>query len=210
VTSASLLDLGTLGYEEAYARQLELVAARQRGEGADTLILVEHPPVITLGRRRTSRDNVVNAGPVPVVEIERGGDVTYHGPGQLVGYPIVLLGGAERDLHRFLRLLEEGIIGALADLGLPAGRREGATGVWIDGARKIASIGLACRRWVMFHGLALNVSTDLTAFTRINPCGFEAGVMTSVARELGRDVTLADVKPALALRLGEALGRDFR
>src|SRR5262249_32817605 len=127
------------------------------------------------------------------------------------GYPIVQLGEGERDLHRFLRNLEEGMIRALAAFGVTAGRRAGATGVWV-GPLKIASIGISCRKWVTFHGLALNVTTDLAQFERINPCGFDAGVMTSLARLVGNAVTVpsvADVKPILARQLGEALGRDF-
>src|SRR5215510_4961808 len=145
----ALVDLGTEEFGRARDFQLEIVAARQRGDGEDTLILVEHPHVITLGRTRGAPANVLAAGDVPVVEIERGGDVTYHGPGQLVAYPIVKLEDGERDLHRFLRNLEEGIIRALGDVGIAAGRRAGATGVW-TGDKKIASIGIACRRWVTF------------------------------------------------------------
>jgi lipoyl(octanoyl) transferase len=134
--------------------------------------------------------------------------VTYHGPGQLVAYPIVRLDEHERDLHRFMRALEAGIMATLARHGIEAGRSDGNTGVWVDG-RKIASIGIACRRWVTFHGLALNVSTDLSYFHRINPCGFEARVMTSMARELGRAVDMAEIKAHLAEDLGVALGRSF-
>src|SRR5262249_62223351 len=123
------------------------------------------------------------------------------------GYPIVQLGEGERDLHRFLRNLEEGMIRALAAFGVTAGRRAGATGVWV-GELKIASIGISCRKWVTFHGLALNVTTDLAEFTRINPCGFDAGVMTSLAR-LVDGITVTEVKPVLARELGVALGRDF-
>jgi lipoyl(octanoyl) transferase len=144
-----------------------------------------------------------------VVEVERGGDVTYHGPGQIVAYPILLLEEGERDLHRFLRNLEEGMIRTLARWELSAGREPGKTGVWIEGRRKIASIGIACRKWVTFHGLALNVTTDLGYFARIQPCGFDATVMTSMARELGRDVSLAEVRAALVAELGAALGRSF-
>jgi lipoate-protein ligase B len=206
-----LLDLGTEDYATTWQRQLDLVGARQRGEAPDTLILVEHPHVITLGRAQKARGNVLAPGDVPVVEIERGGDVTYHGPGQLVAYPILQLVEGERDLHRFLRNLEEAMIRALGDLGLAgAGRRAGATGVWVgEGARKIASIGIACRKWVTFHGLALNVATDLTYFQRIHPCGFDSAVMTSAQVELGRPVTVAEMKPLLARRLGETLGRVF-
>ncbi len=213
-----LLDLGLADYAGTWQQQLDLVTARQRDEAPDTLLLVEHPHVITLGRAQKAKANVVLPGDVPVVEVERGGDVTYHGPGQLVAYPILHLVEAERDLHRFLRNLEEGMIRALADVGVAgATRRAGATGVWIgapgeDGLppRKIASIGIACRKWVTFHGLALNVATDLAYFTRINPCGFESSVMTSASVEAGRAISLAEVKPRLVARLGETLGRSFR
>lgn len=201
-----LLDWGRLDYESAWARQLERVELRKQGAVGDALIVVEHPHVITLGRRRDARANVVAPGDVPVVEIERGGDVTYHGPGQLVAYPILLLAEGERDLHAYLRHLEDAIIGALGRFGLEAGREPGKTGVWRDG-RKLASIGIACRRWVTFHGLALNVSTDLTQFARINPCGFDAAVMTSIERELGAAVDMAAVKRALAEELAAATGR---
>jgi len=212
VRAARLVDLGLADYAATWQQQLDLVAARQRGEAPDTLLLVEHPHVITLGRAQKARANVVAAGDVPVVEVERGGDVTYHGPGQLVAYPILQLEEGEKDLHRFLRNLEEAMMRTLADVGLAgATRRAGATGVWIgdEAARKIASIGIACRKWVTFHGLALNVATDLSYFGRINPCGFEASVMTSASREAGRAIGVADVKPLLAARLGETLGREF-
>jgi lipoate-protein ligase B len=208
VQSARLLDLGTHDYSATRARQLELVAARLAGAAPDTLVVVEHPHVITVGRSRDARANVLSPGDVPVVEIERGGDVTYHGPGQLVAYPILALGDGERDLHRFLRRLEDAIIATLAAVGLGAGRRDGATGVWI-GAKKIASIGISCRRWVTFHGLALNVATELDHFARIHPCGFDASVMTSVAALGGRPATVAEVKPLLVAELGRALGRSF-
>jgi len=193
------------------------VAERQRGERPDALVLVEHPHVITVGRRRGALANILAAGEVEVVEVERGGDVTYHGPGQIVAYPIVLLEEGERDLHRFLRNLEEGMIRTLARWGLAADRAPGKTGVWLDGRgqgmsgqRKIASIGIACRKWVTFHGLALNVATDLGYFARIQPCGFDATVMTSMAHELGREVALAEVRAALVEELGHALNRTFR
>jgi lipoate-protein ligase B len=207
-------DLGVTAYRDAYARQLALVDARKVGEGVDTVLLVEHPHVITVGRSRAALANVVAPGDVEVVEIERGGDVTYHGPGQLVAYPIVLLReGSERDLHRFLRNLEEAVIRTLARFDLAAGREPGKTGVWLDsqlGSRKkICSIGIACRRWVTFHGLALNVSTDLGYFFRINPCGFESSVMTSMAEELGAAPDLREVKRALAAELAVTLGRSL-
>jgi lipoyl(octanoyl) transferase len=202
----AVVDLGRLDYPAAHRRQLEVHGARKRGEIDDTLLLVEHPHVYTLGRRREAAANVLDPGDVPVIEVERGGDVTYHGPGQLVAYPIMLLGDGERDLHRFLRNLEEAIIATLAAFGLEAGRVEGATGVWRDG-RKLASIGIACRRWITFHGLALNVACDLSYFHRINPCGFDAAVMTSMTAELGRALTVAEVKPVLTTNLATTLAR---
>ncbi len=206
---ARLLDLGVREYAECWELQKRLCAERQADQIPDTLILVEHPAVITLGRRQSSRDNVVAAGEVPIFEVERGGDVTYHGPGQLVGYPIVKLGADERDLHRYLRDLEEALIGVCAHFGLDGARKSGWTGVWI-GERKVASIGIAVRRWVTLHGFALNVSTDLAQFAAINPCGLDAGVMTSLSEAAGRPIDVASVKPITAAKLSAALRRDFR
>jgi lipoate-protein ligase B len=172
------------------------------------LLLVEHPHVITVGRRAGARDNVLDARRVSIVEVERGGDVTYHGPGQLVAYPILALRDGERDLHQFLRNLEEGMIATCARYGIEAGRQADATGVWRQG-RKLGSIGIACRKWVTFHGLALNVATDLSYFHRMNPCGFQASVMTSMAREAERELDFEEVKVVLAEELGRALGRRF-
>lgn len=207
----ALVDLGICGYHEAWEKQLALVEARKDGSGVDTLVLVEHPHVITIGRSQKALANVVAADGVQVVSVERGGDVTYHGPGQIVAYPIVLLREGERDLHRFLRNLEQAVIATCDAFGLDAGREPGKTGVWLDGAagarKKICSIGVACRRWVTFHGLALNVSTDLSYFFRINPCGFESSVMTSMAEELGAGLAMIDVKQRLARELATTLGR---
>lgn len=203
-----VVELGRREYGETWRLQQELLAARQADAIDDTLVLVEHSDVITLGRRQTSQANVVAPGDIPIFEIERGGDVTYHGPGQLVGYPILKLDGDERDLHAYLRNLEEGLMRACGDLGLEARRNPGWTGVWI-GPRKVASIGIAVRRWVTMHGFALNVSTELSRFAAINPCGLDAAVMTSLERELGRPVTLAEVTPLVVARLGETLGRHF-
>jgi lipoyl(octanoyl) transferase len=188
-----------------------MVLARQGGTIQDTLILVEHPDVITLGRSAKT-SNVLAPGQTPVIAIERGGDVTFHGPGQLVVYPILQLRETERDLHRFLRNLEEAIIRTLGDFGIASVRRLGKTGVWTaDTAegRKLASIGVAVRKWVTLHGLALNVTTDLSRFGAINPCGFEAAVMTSIARELDQPVDLARVKAALTKHLGIVLDREW-
>lgn len=191
--------------------QRELVAARQRDEVPDTLILVEHPDVITLGRG-SHAENLVNVGEIPTFEIERGGDVTYHGPGQLVGYPILLLRPEERDLHVYLRNLEEMLLRALADFGIAAGRNPGWTGAWTDSRsghapRKLASIGVAVKRWVTLHGFALNVSTDLARFAAINPCGLEAGVMGSIYTVLGRPVAMADVKQSVRRHFSDVFGR---
>jgi lipoyl(octanoyl) transferase len=205
-----VIDLGTAPYRDVWARQLELVEQRTAGEVPDTLLLVEHPHVFTLGRRRDSAANVLAPGEVEVVAVERGGDVTYHGPGQLVAYPILELAEDERDLDRYLRGLEAAVMGACGRFGLAASREPGKTGVWCGPAerrRKLCSIGIACRRWVTFHGLALNVTTDLAYFGRINPCGFESKVMSSMAVELlGAD--LGGVKAALVAELGATLGRE--
>jgi lipoate-protein ligase B len=205
---ALAIHLGRRDYADSWELQKRLVARRQAGEIADVLVTVEHPDVITLGRKLGAQANVLEHD-IPIFEIERGGDVTYHGPGQLVGYPILALEGDERDLHAYLRNLEEGLMRTCAEFGLAAGRREGLTGVWIDGVRKIASLGIAVRRWVTLHGFALNVATDLAKFTAINPCGLDAAVMTSIARETGRPVSLEDVLPRAERHLGETLGRAF-
>jgi lipoyl(octanoyl) transferase len=192
--SARLLvwDLGRRSYGETLEQQRDLCRQRIAGDLADDLLLlVEHEPVITLGRgtRGTSLpipiDELRQRG-VSVREVERGGDVTYHGPGQLVGYPIVDLRRHREDLHWYLRQLEAGLIRALGRLGIESERRPGLTGVWTRG-RKIASIGIHVKQWVAFHGFALNVSTDLSAFDLIVPCGIPDVVMTSVARELSRE-----------------------
>ena len=202
-----VVDLGQLDYVAARDRQLAEVEARKASDDLpDLLLVVEHPHVITVGRSKDAVRNVLAPGDVPVIEIERGGDATYHGPGQVVAYPIVKLREGERDLHRFLRNLEEAMIRTLGRWELAAGREPGKTGVWIDG-RKIASIGIACRRWITFHGVALNVSTDLGYFARINPCGFEASVMTSMEKELGRPIAFKAVADALTDEMAAALGR---
>ena len=204
-----VLDLGTAPDREVWARQLALVEQRQTGQAPDTLSIVEHPHVFTLGRRREAKQNVLAPGDVEVLEIERGGDVTYHGPGQLVAYPIVLLQEDERDLHAFLRNLEQAVIETCARAGVVTDREPGKTGVWTStelGRKKLCSMGIACRKWVTFHGLALNVTTDLSYFARINPCGFEATVMTSLAK-LQPAIDPPAVRGVLVEELGRALGR---
>lgn len=179
-----VVEAGRVPYAAALEWQRDLAAARvERQLDHDVLLLLEHPPVITLGRA-THGQHVLRPEGVEVFEVERGGDVTFHGPGQLVGYPILDLTGHRQDLHWYLRTLEQALIAALAELGVPAERRDGLTGVW-TGGRKIASIGVHVKQWVTWHGFALNVNTNLASFERIVPCGIDGVVMTSIERETG-------------------------
>lgn len=190
-------DWGRREYADALAEMRSLRAERRRGQIPDTLVLVEHPPVITVGVQGSAGD-VFPAG-IPVYQVERGGRSTFHGPGQLVGYPIVDLTPRGRDVRRYVREVEELVVRALAVLGLTAARVEGQRGVWIDGRRKIASIGVAVEEWVAFHGFALNVGVDLAVFRSFRPCGLSGEVMTSVSKELGRPVSLEELYgPVLA------------
>jgi lipoyl(octanoyl) transferase len=173
--------LGRTAYADAHAQQQALVAERIVGTVGDVLLLTEHEPVITVGRGTPAEEQrALAATGIPVVEVERGGEATYHGPGQLVAYPILALPEDRRDLHRYLRDLEEVVIGVLGELELEGTRRPGLTGVWL-GDRKVCSIGVAVRRWVTWHGLALNLHTDLTPFRRFHPCGLASDVMTRVS-----------------------------
>lgn len=202
--------LGTVPYETALELQRDLARRRIEGEiDEDVLLLLEHPPVVTLGR--TAKQGHLTASPerlrargVEVYEVERGGDVTFHGPGQLVGYPIFDLKRHRRDLHWYLRQVEEALIVGLGDAGIEAERNPGYTGVWTRG-RKIASIGVHARDWVTWHGFALNVTTDLSFFDLIVPCGIPQVQMTSVVRELGSDVTM----DRMSMVVGRAFGRVF-
>lgn len=196
---ARLIRLGRVDYREAWARQQEELHAVIDG-AENAVILCEHDAVYTIGRRRGAKDNVLDPGETPVIEVERGGDVTWHGPGQAVAYPILNIEAGGRDLHAHLHRLEDVVIDVCADLGLHAGRDARNTGVWHNG-RKLCSIGVACRRWVTWHGLAVNADPDLSAFQRINPCGFDAAVMTSLSQELDRRCTFAEVEQALADRM---------
>ena len=164
---------------------------RLSGHIDDTLILVEHPHVFTLGRRG-DRSNLLS-DELPVYHVERGGDVTYHGPGQLVGYPILKLDGHEQDIRNYLSRLEQVLIATVADFGLKAEHSERQTGVWV-GEKKLASIGVAIKSWVTYHGFALNVSTDLSYFGKIRPCGLESSTITSMETLIGRPVEMAHVK----------------
>ena len=208
-----LLDVGRLEYAEAHALQKRLVDQRANGESPDVLLLLEHDHVVTKGRGTHSENLLLVPKTVPVVEVERGGDVTYHGPGQLVGYPILKLPGDPPDVKGHLRRIEEFLIRTLFDFGLAATRREKMTGVWVetgDGWRKVASIGVAVSRGVSYHGFALNVATDLSFFSLIRPCGYDAEVMTSLERLLGRVVTTEEVKARLLPRFEETFGSTFR
>ena len=202
--------LGRVAYEEALELQRHI--ARDRISGAlaqDVLLLVEHPPVVTLGR--ASKGKHLIASPeflrskgVELFEVERGGDVTFHGPGQLVGYPIVDLKRHRLDLHWYLRKIEEALINTLADYDIVAERNPSFTGVWTKG-KKIASIGVHARDWVTWHGFALNVTTDLSYFDLMVPCGIDGVVMTSIARELGTDdVSMQDVIERVSAKFAAA------
>jgi lipoyl(octanoyl) transferase len=196
------LDWGRTGYADAWKRQEELVARRIAGEAGDILVFTEHNPVYTLGLRLGSEQHMIwdaaelQRRGIEVVQTNRGGDITYHGPGQIVGYPIISLAG-RKDLHAYLRFLEQVIINTVGTFGLAADRRAGKTGIWL-GTRKIAAIGIAMRRWITFHGFALNVNTDLGNFTGIVPCGIVDGTVTSMQAELGRELDPAEVKRVVA------------
>jgi lipoyl(octanoyl) transferase len=195
--------LGVIGYGEGVELQQSLVEQRKAGSIPDQLLLLEHPPVITLGvKTRNDRGHIVASADslarqgVEVFETGRGGDVTYHGPGQLVGYPIIDLKPDRCDVHRYVRDLEEVLIRTAAAFGIDAGRSPGLTGVWV-GQDKLAAIGVRISRWVTSHGFALNVTTDLSHFDFIIPCGIVGRGVTSIQRLLGRPVPLEDVESAV-------------
>lgn len=205
--------LGRVPYRAAAALQQKLVAERQRGRIADQLLLLEHPPVITRGVRAAA-DNVL-ASPavlrrrgVELHDARRGGDVTYHGPGQLVGYPIVLLKPDRCDAHRYVRDLEEVLIRAVAEFGVRAARIPGLTGVWV-GNDKLAAIGVRLSRWVTSHGFALNVATDLDDFALIRPCGLADRGVTSLARLAGARIPETAVAGSVARRFAEVFEREI-
>lgn len=189
--------LGLMDYGAAW--DLQRALAKHVGPGRGYLLLLEHPPVFTLGRNGKAA-NVLDAGDIPVVRVDRGGDVTYHGPGQLVGYPI--LDVRRLGARRFVEGLEDSLVDCLAAMGVDARRKRGCVGVWTPRG-KIASIGVRLSRGVSTHGFALNVRNDLAPFSRINPCGQPGCAVTSVAAELGRDVTTAEVADRFRLRFGE-------
>lgn len=207
------VDLGRRDYREIWDLQKRLVTSRQAGALGDVLLLVEHPPTYTLGRG--GRPDHLLADPEELeevgavfIETDRGGDITFHGPGQLVGYPIVDLRAVGCDVHRYLRLLEQTLIRTLARFDIEARRDEGLTGVWHD-TGKVAAIGVRVARWVTSHGFALNVSTDLGYFNRIIPCGIVGRNVASMESILGKPVESASVSDALSAEFGHVFGRTM-
>jgi lipoyl(octanoyl) transferase len=203
---AYLLDLAVVPYQEAWDLQRSLAGAVSQGAIPDTVIFLEHPPVVTLGRRTDEQElHVPEGADVNVVETDRGGKSTYHGPGQLVCYPILDLKRHGRDVKKYVRDLEEALIRTLTPLGIEATRLEGLTGVWLQRPpRKIASIGVHISRWVTTHGYALNVDLDPSPFTEwITACGLEDAAFTTIARELGRTVEVDEIRPLAHSALAE-------
>jgi len=233
MSTCSIVDLGLIPYAEAWELQKRLVAARKAGAIEDVLLFCEHPHVITLGRSGNranllASENILRQKGVEYFETTRGGDITYHGPGQIVGYPILNLGAIRRDVVWYVRTLEEAMIRATADLGIAACREPGKTGIWVDAqqriatqsshsterkeetAGKLAAIGVHISRWVTSHGFAYNVATDLRYFEMIVPCGIADRKATSLEELLGRNVSLAEIKPLLAKHVGEVFDLSVR
>jgi lipoyl(octanoyl) transferase len=212
------VDLGLVGYAEACALQKRMVAARKAGAIADILLFCEHPHVITLGRsgkreNLLASEHVLRQKGVEFHASDRGGDITYHGPGQIVGYPILNLGAIRRDVVWYVRMLEEAMIRATAEFGITAERVGGKTGIWVRAGsteEKLAAIGVRISRWVTSHGFAYNVSTDLRNFDLIVPCGIADRKATSLEKLLGRSVEQKEVAPRIAKHLGEVLGVEMK
>jgi lipoyl(octanoyl) transferase len=208
-----LLQLGQVPYREAWELQRSLAGAVSQGAIPDTVIMLEHPPVITLGRRadESAELHLPESAAVEIVETDRGGKSTYHGPGQLVCYPILDLKRHGRDVKLYVRNLEEALIRTVAPFGLKGGRIDGLTGVWLTPPpRKIASIGVHVSRWVTTHGYALNVDLDPAPFTDwITACGLEDAAFTTIAREAGRDVSVDEVRPHAAAAIAEVFGLEL-
>ena len=207
-------DLGLIGYADAYALQKRVVAARKAGAVDDILFLCEHPHVITQGRNGKrehllASEHVLRQKGVEFLEASRGGDITYHGPGQIVGYPILNLGAIRRDVVWYVRMLEEAMIRATREFGIESGRIAGKTGIWVAGdanEEKLGAIGVHISRWVTSHGFAYNVATDLRYFDLIVPCGIADRKATSLEKLLGRAVYGQEVKPYLAKHVAEVFG----
>ena len=218
VKTCWIIDLGTIGYAEAYALQKRIIAARKAEAVEEALLFCEHPHVITLGRN-AKRENllvsehVLQQKAVELFETTRGGDVTYHGPGQIVGYPILNLRAIRRDVVWYVRTLEEAMIRATAEFGITAKRVTGKTGIWTGSGNteeKLGAIGVHISRWVTSHGFAYNVSTDLRFFDLIVPCGIADCRATSLEKLLGRSVEESEAKPHIAKHLGELLGLEMK
>jgi len=191
-------DLGTIDYKDAWDLQKNLFNSRYKKEINDTLLLLEHPHTYTLGKTADrnnliAEDKFLNQNKISVYDIDRGGDITYHGPGQIVGYPIINLTGWKKDTHKYLRAIEEVIIKTCAEYNIAAGRNQEYTGVWV-GDKKIAAIGIKVSRWITMHGFAFNVNTDLSLFDGIIPCGIKEKSVTSLQNELGRAIEINEVK----------------
>lgn len=186
-----IIDLGLKDYQDTLNFQYECIEKRISNKIEDTIIFVEHPHTITMGKK-SHQENILDKS-LPIYQVERGGDVTYHGLGQLVGYPIIDINN-KKDIGKFLRNIEEVLILVLKDYGLNAERKEKHTGVWLSNGKKIVSVGVSFKNWVSYHGFALNVNTDLSYFYKINPCGLDSSVMTSMEKELGLKIDFNDLK----------------
>ncbi len=205
--------LGTIDYAEAHRLQKELQRKRVGGEIGDIVLLLEHPPVLTMGRSAKGKHvlatpELLEARGVQVHEVGRGGDVTYHGPGQLVAYPIIDLKPDRKDVRKYVASLEETMIRTCADFGLAAGRVEGLNGAWI-GERKVGAVGVRISRWVTMHGLALNVNSELRQFEMIVPCGIQDKGVTSISAELGHTVHVADAFEPIAQHFADLYDADI-
>lgn len=213
-----IVDLGLVGYAESWALQKRVVAARKAGSIEDVLILCEHPHVITLGRNGKrehllASEQVLRQKGVEFFETSRGGDITYHGPGQIVGYPILDLGAIRRDVVWYVRMLEEAMIRATAEFAITAERVPAKTGIWVrrgNSEEKLAAIGVHLSRWVTSHGFAYNVSTDLRFFDLIVPCGIADCKTTSLEKLLGRNVASGEVAPRIARHLENLFGLEMK
>ncbi len=218
LNNCMIVDLGLIGYAEAYALQKRIVAARKAGAIEDVLLLCQHPHVITLGRsgkreNLLASEQVLRQKGVEFHSTDRGGDITYHGPGQIVGYPILNLGAIRRDVVWYVRTLEEAMIRVTAEFGIAAERVAGKTGIWVrteNSEEKLAAIGVHISRWVTSHGFAYNVSTDLRYFELIVPCGIAGRKATSLEKLLGRSVEEKQVAPQIARHLGELFGLEMK
>src|SRR6267378_308666 len=218
MTEALQVDLGLIGYAEAWELQKRVVASRKAGAIADVLLLCEHQPVITLGRsgkreNLLASEHVLRQKGVEFHASDRGGDITYHGPGQIVGYPILNLGAIRRDVVWYVRMLEEAMIRATAEFGITAERVGGKTGIWVRAGsteEKLAAIGVHISRWVTSHGFAYNASTDLRNFDLIVPCGIADRKATSLEKLLGRSAEQKEVAPRIAKHLGGVLGLEMK